>query len=91
MTKFNKYFVTDGINKAKVYYSYSPATATVSGREMITIYARESDQLKGLFDEIENDSDVMTDYFESDRVRIFPNDSRFQPLLSKMKEWGCIR
>ncbi len=62
----------------KAHYSMGGYTAN-SGipANTITIYGKNYDslpQLEGLT--IENDSDIMTDYFENDRIRITP-DSKY--------------
>lgn len=59
----------------KCYYSTSPLTHYPAGT--ITIYGKNYTDLpviEGLA--IENDSDIMTDYFENDRIRVLP-DSKY--------------
>lgn len=68
--KFNKYNVTNGAVKARVWYSLDNR---VDGRKCVTIYAKDySDALGTLFrDSYENNTDTMTDYFEKGTVRLF--------------------
>jgi hypothetical protein len=72
MIKFNKHNVTNGTVKARVTYSAFKMVST--GEECVTIYAKDwmSGRVLGaIFDaEYENNSDMMTDYFEKGRVRI---------------------
>ena len=68
--RFNKYHVTDGQHKAKVFYSLDNR---VDGRKCVTIYAKDfGSELSKLFaDEYQNDSDSMTDYFDEGKVVLF--------------------
>lgn len=70
MLKFNKYHVTDGTVKARVFYSLDNRS---DGRKVVTLYARDYDRSLGeLFaEEYKNDTDTMTDYFDKGRVRLF--------------------
>lgn len=72
MIKFMKHYVTDGQIKARVHYSAFRMTTT--GQECVTLYAKNYDDgrlLGKLFDaEYENNTDILTDYFERGRVRI---------------------
>ncbi len=68
--KFNKFFVTDGTTKARINYSLDNRS---DGRKVVTLYAK--DYLRSLapmfVNEVENNTDSMTDYFETDTVRLF--------------------
>ena len=67
--RFNKYHVTDGTTKARVFYSRDNRT---DRRNCVTIYAKDYDRLLGrLFPEYQNDSDSMTDYSDQGRVVLF--------------------
>ena len=70
MVKFNKYHVTNGTVKARVHYSLDNH---VSGRKVVTLYAKDYDWSLGkVFDgEYQNDSDLQSDYFDKGRVRLF--------------------
>ena len=76
--KFNLYNVTNANNKAKAKVSYS-LDNRVDERKCVTIYGKSV--LENLYNVfpislVENDSDSMTDYFESDQVTLF-EDSPF--------------
>lgn len=75
MVKFNKYAVVNTATKAKARVWYS-RTKLVDGRECITIYAKDYGSKLGpvLGDAlpVKNDTEIQTDYFETDLVRIFP-------------------
>ena len=75
--KFNKYNVTDGQKKARVHYSH---TTLINGRECVTLYAKDyTNALHEIFAEgYENNTDIMTDYFEKGRVRIYTDNPFFQ-------------
>lgn len=71
--KFNKHNVVDTETgkKARVHYNNSVLT---DGRECVTLYAKDYNRdlaeiFAGLY---ENETDTMTDYFETGKVRIFP-------------------
>lgn len=68
--KFNKYNVTNGTEKARVTYSLDNR---IDGRTCVTIYAKDYGHALGriLEDGYRNDSDSMSDYFESGRVVMF--------------------
>lgn len=52
----------------------------LNGKNAITIYAAEyghfSDEVRKHFT-VENDTDSMTDYFEKDRIRVYPDHPLF--------------
>ena len=77
MIKFNLFSVTDGARKTKVWYSLD---MTLDGKKCVTILAREyGAQLRGMFPlETENLTDLMTDYFDKDRVRLFEGHPLYQ-------------
>lgn len=72
MVKFNKFNVTNGTTKAKVWYSLDNR---VDGQKCVTLYAREyCNTLCQIIPQgYVNNSDGMTDYFEKGRVTLFPN------------------
>lgn len=78
--KFLLHYVTNGTTKARVQYSLDNH---VSERPCVTLYAKNYDRSLGkVFSEgYVNDSDLMTDYFDKGRVRLFEdhplyNDAR---------------
>ena len=72
MIKFNKFNVTDGNNKARVWYKLDTRT---DGLKAVTIYAKDyesGDALGRMIpDAYENNTDIQTDYFEKGRVVLF--------------------
>lgn len=67
--KFNKYYVTNGTIKAKVFYSIDNRT---DNRNCVTLYAKDySRNLGELFTEYKNDTDSQTDYFDQGHVTLF--------------------
>jgi len=80
MIKFMKHYVTNGATKARVHYSAFRMTTT--GQDCVTLYAKgyEDGRLLGqIFDEgYENDTDIMTDYFEKGRVRILAGTPMYE-------------
>jgi len=76
MIKFNQNNVTDGTAKARV--SYSVCKKHNDPRQCVTIYAKEyGRQLSPIFDDVSNDTDMMTDYFEKDRITFFEGDKYY--------------
>ena len=69
--KVKKYYVQKDNYKCKVIYSLGNLNSQPN-RDCITLYAKTyDDNLSKIFNNAENESDMMTDYFEKDRVRIF--------------------
>ena len=72
MIKFNLHNVVNTETGAKARIRYS-IDNHVSGKPCVAVYGK--DVLEKLFPvfgaEVQNDSDSMTDYFESDRIRFF--------------------
>lgn len=82
--RFMKHFVDNGPRTitAKVYYSHS---ILINGKEAITLYSKDYDgNLRKVFPgRYANDSDMMTDYFEKDRVRIYKDAPLFDEALER--------
>jgi hypothetical protein len=70
MVKFNRYHVTNGTAKARVFYSLDNRA---DGRRCVTLYAKDySDQLAlVLADAYKNDTEIQTDYFDKGRAVLF--------------------
>lgn len=72
MIEFKKHYVIDKATgkKARVWYSLDNRT---DGRKCVTLYAKSHrDRLFDVFpNDAENNTDIMTDYFEKDKVRLF--------------------
>lgn len=81
MIKFNKYNVTNTETKEKARVHYSIGNRT-DGRTCVTIYEKSyGNQLHKVFKgaaEVQNDSDMMTDYFENSRVVLFENHPLYE-------------
>lgn len=83
MIKFNKYHVTNGEHKAKVFYSLN---GRADGKKCVTIYAK--DYLRNLGkiftnEEYENDSDIMADYFDQGKVVLFEDHPLYEQALKR--------
>lgn len=71
MIKFNKHNVIDTETKIKARVLYS-LDNRIDGRKCVTIYAKDYDRSLGkIFNEYENDTDTMTDYFDKGRIVLF--------------------
>jgi hypothetical protein len=80
MVKFQKHYVTDGVTKARVFYSKGHVMVTRPDgsrelQECVTLYAKDYDrQLGKVFADIyQNDTDSQSDYFDQGHVRFFPD------------------
>ena len=78
--KFHLHYVTNGTTKARVHYSLDNH---VSGKPCVILYAKDYDGRLGkvIPENYRNDTDLMTDYFDQGRVRLFEghplyNDAR---------------
>lgn len=72
MIKFNKYNVTNGSAKARVWYSLDNR---YDNRKCVTIYAKDyghtlGEMFAGTAD-YSNDTDYNTDYFDKGRIVLF--------------------
>lgn len=85
-------FYWNGIKDAKgaklqrAHYNAGPYSRLPEGT--ITIYARDytrfSDKVRACF-VVENDSDMMTDYFETDRIRVIPSHPLYPEVKAAME------
>lgn len=71
--KFNKYHVTNGDIKAKVFYSLD---GRFDGKKCVTLYAKECNKNLGKIfkSEFIDESDFRSDYFDNGKVCIFENN-----------------
>jgi hypothetical protein len=88
--KFQKFYVTDGVTKARVSYSEGQIFAKGDRTKLldcVTLYAKDySDKLGEIFKgRYENDTDLMTDYFDEGRVRIFPGDPLYEEAIKRAR------
>ncbi len=84
--KFNKYHVTDGKLKARVWYALDNRT---DGRKCVTIYAKDyTNPLHEIFAnsgaEYKNDTDLQSDYHEKGRIVLFEDN----PLYVEARKRG---
>lgn len=93
MIKFQKFYVTNGQIKARAFYSAGQINqkqpdGSFKLRECITLYARDySDALGVIFKDVggyQNDTDLMTDYFDEGRVRVFPGDKLYAECMARV-------
>lgn len=78
MIKFNLHNVTDTETKAKARVHYD-LDNHISGKPCVTLYGKTClENLSAIFKEgVENNTDLMTDYFEDDRIRFFEGDKHY--------------
>lgn len=83
--KFQKHYVTNGTIKARVHYSAFKMTTT--GQDCVTLYAKDYEDGRKLAniigDGYENNTDLMTDYFEKGRVRITSESPLYAAALAR--------
>lgn len=85
MIKFNKFNVTNGTEKARVFYSLDNRA---DGRKCVTLYSKDYGHSLGRVFEgsagaYQNDTDLMTDYFDKGRVVLFENDQNYAAARSR--------
>ena len=87
--KFNKFHVTNGVYKARVFYSLDNR---VDGRKVVTLYAKDYDRSLGkvFAAEYQNDTNIQTDYFDQGQVRLFENHPLY-PIARKRAEANLHR
>jgi len=80
--KLMKHYVSDGETKARVWYSMGNY---VDGLPGVTIYAKDYGNKLGTYfsGKVRNDSEMMTDYFETDSVRLRPGDEHYEAALAR--------
>jgi hypothetical protein len=81
--KFNKFNVTNGTVKARVWYSKS---TLINGVKCCTIYAKDYGhalaEVMGT-EFYENHTDMMTDYFDKGHVRVMPDHPHYEAVLAR--------
>ena len=84
MIKFNKHNVrnTETNAKARVHYS---VTTDIKNRKAVFIYAKDyGHALRNVMPEAyENNTDTMTDYFETGTVRLYEGDNLYEAALAR--------
>ncbi len=95
MIRFMKHYVTDGATKARISYSAGKIMAKQEDgsrvlRDCVSLYAKDyTDALANVFHDhggYKNDTDIMTDYFETGRVTIFPEDPLYEAALARCRK-----
>jgi hypothetical protein len=80
MIKFNKYNVTNGSLKARIFYALDNRT---DGRKVVTLYAKDWQSGRALGEMLteayENNTDMQSDYFEKGIVRLFEDHPLYAP------------
>lgn len=73
----------------KCYYSTGPYTAASGLPEgTITLYAANYSRIPRIPElTIENETDIMIDYFESDTVRIFPDHPQYEEARNALRAY----
>lgn len=86
MIRFLKHKVTNGTHSCRVWYSLDNH---VSRKPVVTIYAKSVlEDLTPIFGaEAQNGSDMQSDYFEPDRVRLFED----HPLYAEARKVALSR
>jgi hypothetical protein len=88
---FGKHAVKTADNKAKVFYSRNIWAQSAPDMPVATIslYAKEyGSQLSPIFAKTRNDSDLMTDYIETDKVTFYEGSAMYDELDTLMQSWG---
>lgn len=84
--RFLKFKVTDGKNSARVSYSFDP---NPNNKSPIRIYAKDyGNQLSKIFKDVRNDTDIMTDYFDKDKLILNDGDKYYKEAReAAIKHW----
>lgn len=90
MIVFKKHFVKDTATKAKARVTYS-LDNRCDKKLCVTIYARQSEKLEPIFGILtENNSDMMTDYFENDRVTLFEDHPLYKEARTQVENFESL-
>jgi hypothetical protein len=85
MVKFNKFHVTNGAAKARVFYSLDNRC---DGRACVTLYARDYDRALGaiLPDAYDNRTDYQSDYFDKGHVDLFADHPHYAAARARAEQ-----
>lgn len=85
--KFNKYCVSNGVTKAKVWYS---TYKNKEGRSVVCLIEKEcSRNILDVFPDLaKNESDCRIDYFEDSTVRFLEGSQYYDAALEQAKRNG---
>ena len=82
-----------GSKLQKAWFSLGGLTSKYPA-ETITIYARDycrfSEKVRACFS-VQNDTDTMTDYFDSDRIRVIPSHPLYPAVQAAMRAQDAHR
>lgn len=86
--RFMKFFVTNGTEKSKVWYSLDNRGAN---NPCVTLYSREYNRALGhIFagqgSTYENHTDIMTDYFDKGHVTLFPGEPWYEAARARAEQ-----
>jgi len=86
--KFNKFNVRNTETGQTARIQYSAFTRISDNRKCVTLYAKDyNNDLKNvfvdIFDSFEDNTDLMTDYYETGKVVLFENHPTYDAALSR--------
>lgn len=86
MIKFMKYYVIDTETKIKARVYYRQGYSTES-KDYIVIYNKDyNKKLSLIFKEgVINNSDILTDYHEEERIRIYRDSPYYRQVLQRVE------
>lgn len=75
--KFHQHYITDGVIKARVFYSLNNRT---DGRSCVTLYDKDYGRALGriLEDGYQNTTDIMTDWFDKGHVDLYESSPYYK-------------
>lgn len=90
MVKFNKFFVSSGPLRARVFYSLDNRT---DGRRCVTLYARDYSDALGviLAGSYINDTEIQTDYFGKGRAVLFESHPLYPSARARAEQLRAAR
>lgn len=89
--KFGKHAVSTNSHKAQVRYSRNVWVKSAPDMPIATIniYAKDyGEQLSPIFAKVRNDTDLMTDYIETDTVVFHEGSAMYDDLDVLLQSWG---
>lgn len=86
--QFQKYRVVNRSTKQAARVWYSVFTRVTDGKKCVTLYAKDySDALGAIFaDQYENNTDLMTDYFDKGKVVLFEDHPLYLAALERAEQ-----
>lgn len=84
MIKLNLYNVTDTATGVKVKVNYHESER--QGTKCVKVYSKEyGNSLGRIFSSVVNNTETMTDYFETDQVILKPGDEHYDAALKNAR------